>query len=128
MRYLLDTNAFLWWDTRSDRLPKHIFEIISDPATTIQISMVSLWEIQIKHQLGKLDLSKPLEQIVREQREKNGFRLLTIDLPHVLALSTLPDHHRDPFDRLLIAQAMIEHLTLITNDAQIARYPVQTVW
>ena len=92
------------------------------------LSVASVWEIQIKHQLGKLALKMPLPEIIQKQREQNQIDLMPIELPHIYGLANLPDHHKDPFDRLLIAQAMIEGLTLLTNDPHIAQYPVTSIW
>jgi PIN domain nuclease of toxin-antitoxin system len=128
MRYLLDTHTFLWWDTRSSRLSRRVFDLISDRSNVVWLSMTSLWEIQIKHQLARLELSAPLEEIIRIQQRENGINLLPIDLSHVLGLSDLPRHHKDPFDRLLVAQAMTENLVVLSHDPQIARYPLQVVW
>jgi PIN domain nuclease of toxin-antitoxin system len=92
------------------------------------LSIASVWELQIKNQLGKLVLDQPLEEIVREQVDKNGLQVLSIDLTHVLGLNTLPLHHRDPFDRILIAQARTEGITLLTCDPVIREYEVPVVW
>ncbi|MEP0762369.1 MAG: type II toxin-antitoxin system VapC family toxin [Chloroflexota bacterium] len=128
MRYLLDTHTFLWWDTRSSRLSRRVFDLISDRSNGVWLSMASVWEVQIKHQLARLELSAPLEEIIRIQQRENGINLLPIDLSHVLGLSDLPHHHKDPFDRLLVAQAMAENLVVLSHDPQIARYPVPVVW
>ncbi len=128
MRYLLDTHTFLWWDTRSSRLSRHVFDLISDRSNVLWLSMASVWKIQIKHQLARLELSAPLEEIIRIQQRENGINLLPIDLSHVLGLSDLPHHHKDPFDRLLVAQAMAENLVVLSHDPQFARYPVRVVW
>ncbi len=128
MRYLLDTHAFIWWDSSSNRLSRRVFDIIIEPANDILISLVSVWEMQIKQQVGKLILARPLAKILESQQQQNDIRLLPIELSHLLALSDLPDHHRDPFDRLLVAQARIENLTLLSADPHIARYPVDVAW
>lgn len=128
MRYLLDTHTFLWWDTRSSRLSRRVFDLISDRSNGVWLSMASVWEVQIKHQLARLELSAPLEEIIRIQQRENGINLLPIDLSHVLGVSDLPHHHKDPFDRLLVAQAMAENLVVLSHDPQIARYPVPVVW
>jgi len=128
MRYLLDTHTFLWWDTRSSRLSRRVFDLISDRSNVVWLSMASVWEIQIKHQLARLELSAPLAEIIRVQQRENGIHLLPIDLSHVLGLSDLPHHHKDPFDRLLVAQAMAENLAVLSRDPHIARYPVPVEW
>lgn len=128
MRYLLDTNTFLWWNIRSSRLSSTAIAICQDATNILWLSMASIWEIQIKNQLGKLKLPAPLDEILAKQYEANGIQQLSIQLPHVLRLSALPDHHKDPFDRMLIAQAQVEGLMLISNDPLIAKYPVMVVW
>src|SRR5262249_34386379 len=128
MRYLLDTHTFMWADSDPSRLSTKAAAAISDPENTILISLVSIWEIQIKHQLGKLPLAIPLNEIIERQRNENAFELLPITLPHVLALDGIPLHHRDPFNRLLIAQAQVEGLTLISHDSLMTQYPVQVLW
>jgi len=92
------------------------------------LSVVNGWEIQIKAQLGKLTLPKPLREILQEEQATNGFRLLPVTLEHVYALDSFPLHHRDPFDRLLIAQAHQEGLILVTHDPQFSVYPVPLLW
>lgn len=128
MSYLLDTHAFLWLDTAPERLSARATEICRNLENRLMLSVASLWEIQIKSNLGKLRLPMPLERIVREQQKTNGIRLLPIKPRHIYALTALPDHHRDPFDRLLIAQAMVERCSLITGDALLALYPVTVLW
>lgn len=127
MRLLLDTHAFLWMDARSSRLPAAAVEAIDAPDATVFLSVASVWEIQIKSSGGRLRLDRPLDEIIRAQRDA-GLRILPVMLRHVFALDHLPDHHRDPFDRLLIAQAIRDRMTLVTCDPQIARYPVPTLW
>ena len=92
------------------------------------LSLVSAWEMQIKTQRGKLDFQIPLNVIVAEQQEKSGIVILPISLTHILDLGRLPDHHKDPFDRLLIAQARVEEAVLVTHDALISQYPIETIW
>ena len=90
--------------------------------------MVSPWEIEIKRQLGKLRLKLPLRTIIEEQQEKNGLQILAVELEHVLALGNLIRHHADPFDRLLIAQAIVEDADLVTADPLFSKYPVKLYW
>ena len=92
------------------------------------VSLVSLWEIQIKTHLGKLDLNAPLLEIVQRQETENGIALLPITLPHIGELDRLPWHHKDPFDRMLIAQSRVEGVTLVTRDAVFSQYVCQTIW
>ncbi|HVH81730.1 MAG TPA: type II toxin-antitoxin system VapC family toxin [Stellaceae bacterium] len=124
MRLLLDTHAFLWWRDESPRLPAPIGERISDPENDILISIVSLWEITVKRGLGKLRFDEDFEEVMAQE----GFSLLTVSYAHLRALGSLPRLHRDPFDRLLIAQAIADNLPMATNDRDMTRYAVKTVW
>ena len=128
MRYLLDTHTFVWLDSDSSQLPAKAHSIIAESDNNVFLSLVSVWEMQIKARLGKLNLRVPLENIIRDQQQTNAVQLLPIMLDHILALDNLPNHHKDPFDRLLIAQAQVEQMSLITKDPQIAQYPVTVVW
>lgn len=130
MRLLLDTHAFLWLMFSPEKLSKLAIVACQDNDNALLLSVASLWEMQVKHQLGKLELDLPLAQIVREQTEGGKFRLLSIDAKHVLALDELPLHHNDPFDRLLIAQSRTESAQLVTADRAIRDYvaDVQLLW
>ena len=128
MRLLLDTHAFLWWDADAEQLPDSLLETLQDPAHEITFSVVSAWEMQIKAALGKLELRTPLATLISEQREKNGLGVLPVSLQHVLALEKLGDYHKDPFDRLLIAQANVEGLTLVSKDDVFRHYDVALLW
>ena len=128
MRLLLDTHALLWWDDDLKKLSDAARSALEDEANTVFISVVNAWEIQIKVQLGKLGLTRPLSEIIQTQRLTNGFELLPIGLPHILALDGLSLHHRDPFDRLLIAQARHENLTLVSRDPRFSAYPITLLW
>jgi PIN domain nuclease of toxin-antitoxin system len=128
VKYLLDTHTFLWWDMQSARLSARVRDLLQDKSNVLRLSVASVWEMQIKLQLGKLKPSAPLAEIIKKQREANGIELLPIEVAHILGLSSLPSHHKDPFDRLLIAQANVEGFTLITDDPFIAQYPVKVVW
>ncbi len=125
--YLLDTQAFIWMDSHSDRLSNTARALILNLDNELFLSLVSIWEMQIKHQLGKLQLRVALSTIVNEQL-RNRVQLLLIQPQHIYGLAQLPLHHRDPFDRLLIAQARAENLTLISSDSRFADYDVPTVW
>jgi PIN domain nuclease of toxin-antitoxin system len=127
MKYLLDTMAFIWWDSSSIKLSADVFNLLKTKHNPVYISMASIWEMQIKVQLGKLTLPRKLEAIIADQ-EKNRFKLLPIELRHIYTLDQLPHHHRDPFDRLLIAQAIQEDMVLVTNDETIMKYPVKYFW
>lgn len=128
MRYLLDTHAFIWWNTDAPELPARVREILANPENIILLSLASVWEMQIKLQVGKLTLPAPLAEIIEKQQHENQIELLPIILSHILALEHLPAHHRDPFDRLLIAQAQVEDIPLLSNDPILARYPVRVIW
>ena len=124
MRILLDTHIFIWMATEPERLSPHITASIIDHQNSLFLSLASIWEIQIKVALGKLDLKSDLATIVDIQTEQNSIQLLSIDLKHIYALSNLPAHHRDPFDRLLIAQSQVEGMTLATVDSAFDRYEI----
>ena len=126
MKVLLDTHVFLWWNTSSQKLSKRVMELFHDPETTLLLSHVSVWEIQIKSQLGKLALPVPLLTLIEQQR--NGIELLPITINHIVGIGSLPNLHGDPFDRLLIAQARTENASLITDDHWIRQYAVTTIW
>ncbi len=105
-----------------------ILSACQDTANTLMLSVATAWEMQIKAQLGKLRLDKPLINIIRRQQEQNQLQILPITLPVVLALDNLPLYHRDPFNRLLIAQAKVDQLLLVSNDSQFKQYPVTLFW
>ncbi len=127
-RLRLDTHTFLWWDSAPDRLSPTVLALCRDPSVILFLSLVSLWEIQIKSGLGKLPLSLPLTSIIRNQQEQHGLQLLPVTPAHIYALGDLPVHHKDPFDRLLIAQATTESLPLASLDSTFSLYPVSLVW
>ncbi len=126
MNLLLDTHIFLWLNQEIENIPVNILSLCEDTHNTLYLSPVSAWEIQIKHQLGKLDLAVPLQEMI-ETQQQNGLKLLPITLAHIYALAQLENHHQDPFDRLLIAQATVESMPLITVDNKITRYPIVTI-
>lgn len=128
MNYLLDTHTFIWWDSNAAELSSTAFKLLRDKNNSFWLSIASLWEMQIKLQTGKLKLRMPLRELVEHQQRTNHIQLLTMQMSHVLALDSLPLHHRDPFDRILIAQAQIESLTLISHDPIISEYPVSVIW
>ena len=127
MKVLLDTHVFMWWDADPARLSPPARTALQDPTTTVLLSVVSVWEMQIKVQVGKLGVLLPLPQIVARQ-QANGVVVLPVSLDHVLAIGALPAAHKDPFDRLLAAQAIVEGATLITVDPIFAKYPVPVLW
>ena len=121
MAYLLDTHTFLWFITNDPQLSNKSKKIIENPDTNVFVSIASIWEIAIKYSLGKLELSGPLEGL-KEQMELNGFELLSISFDHTWQLSKLPHHHGDPFDRIIIAQAIAENFTVIGKDKNFPKY------
>lgn len=122
MKLLLDTHTWLWWSGDASRLSGAALAACTDFENELILSVVSVWEIQIKTQLGKLKLTVPLRDMIAEQRTKNALDLLAVSYDHVLTLDSLPLHHRDPFDRLLIAQAVCERATLLSLDPKMALY------
>lgn len=128
MRLLLDTHVLIWMDIAKTQLSITAQNAIQNPQNTIYVSMASVWEMQIKIQLGKLHLNASLEVTLAAQQQTNGIQLLPIQLSHILALNNLPHHHHDLFDRLLIAQTQVEGLTFVTNDAKIRPYSAALLW
>ena len=128
MKLLFDTCTFLWWSAGASRVPRAVRATVSDPAHEVFLSTVSVWEIMLKHQVGRLPLPHPPERFLREQRERHGFRSLPIDEASVLQLLRLPPLHKDPFDRMLVCQAIEHGMTLLTPDPLIAQYPVRITW
>ena len=118
MRLLLDTHIFLWWRADASDLPESARAAILDATNEVYVSGAVAWEIVIKRGLGKLDFDGTVGEAVAEE----GFTPLSVDLAHVDALARLPKHHRDPFDRLLVAQAIVESLTLVTTDPVVRAY------
>lgn len=127
MRLLLDTHAFIWWSEEPERLTPQVLELCHDRSNEILLSIASIWEMQIKIQLGKLALRFPLVTAIEAQID-NGLEILPISQWHIYALSALPSIHGDPFDRLLIAQAFYEEIPVITHDAKFDHYPVTVIW
>jgi PIN domain nuclease of toxin-antitoxin system len=128
MNLLLDTHVFIWWDSSPDQLSSSALEVCKSPNNHLFLSLASIWEMQIKLQLGKLKFNLPLEQIIETQVRSNDLNLLQISLNHVYTLGRLPAPHKDPFDRLIVAQAIVENYTLITADATLHTYPVPILW
>ncbi len=128
MRLLLDTHTFIWWDSDPSKLSTEVLQVCQDQANTILLSVASVWEMQIKSQMNKLHFSLPLSEIVKGQEKDNAVQILPITLDHVLALESLPSHHKDPFDRLLISQANVEDATLISRDSIFSQYTVRLLW
>ena len=127
MKLLLDTHTFIWYIWDDPRLPSHIRQMIKDDSNNVYVSVVSLWEMSIKSRLGKLELRRLLNDIVRLLRS-NGFRLLSIRLNHIYRLDTLELHHRDPFDRMLIAQSLAGGFAFVGCDEVFDLYGVRRLW
>ena len=128
MRYLLDTSTWLWSVGEVKRLNQAAHEVLTDPQHELYFSAVSVWEIAIKAGLGKLQLPEHPRVVVPRETARQGLRPLPISYLHALAVYDLPLHHGDPFDRMLVAQAVSENLTLITADQNLKRYPVELLW
>ena len=128
MKLLLDTHTLLWFALNDPQLSVRAIDLIKDPANTKLVSPASYWEIAIKISVRKYALAEPYEEFMRKAIDLNGFRYLHIEPRHTAALTNLPYHHRDPFDRLLIAQAMVDGLTIVGNDAAFDAYPITRLW
>ncbi len=128
MRVLLDTHTFLWWIDNNPELSEVARSILADSQNEIFVSAASGWEIAIKSGLGRLSVEGDPERFFPEQMTLNSFQALPIEMSHALHTFHLPDHHRDPFDRLLISQSQIEELPLVTKDPSIGEYEVEIIW
>ena len=128
MKLLLDTATFLWWITNNESLSHRARELVSDEENEVWFSVVSGWEIVIKTDLKRIRLLEKAERFLPKQVAINGFQVLPIHFHHALRVSALPALHRDPFDRLLVAQAIVEGLTIVTGDRQVAKYPAPVAW
>lgn len=128
MRVLLDTHSFLWFIGGSVSLSPSARALIEDAENQPLLSMASLWEMAIKLSIGKLSLGQPFETLIPEQMKLNGIELLQIEMPHIVAVASLPFHHRDPFDRLLIAQAIVEQMPIVSGDPAFDSYTIQRLW
>lgn len=128
MRMLLDTHAFLWWVGAGRKLPRRARSAVGSGRNECFVSIATAWEIAIKVSLGSLRVESSLERFLPDQIAANGFQPLPIDLRHTARVATLPFHHRDPFDRLLVAQALEEELAVVTADPVFAEYGVKRVW
>ena len=129
MMFLLDTNVWLWWTYGSaDRLSIELRRDLGSAHADVFVSMASLWEIAIKAALKKLEFPANPGTYALRQLKRQRFKLLDVDAPHIDAVATLPQHHRDPFDRMIIAQAKVDSLTIVTADRVFASYDVAAVW
>ena len=127
MKLLLDTHTFLWFIEDSPRLSTDAKNLLESDADLL-LGIASLWEIAIKVGVGKIALARPFDVLIPEQLAKNVIEVLAIEVAHLAMVSTLPFHHRDPFDRLLIAQAVIENLQIVSADDKFDDYPVKRLW
>ncbi|MBI3924294.1 MAG: type II toxin-antitoxin system VapC family toxin [Armatimonadetes bacterium] len=128
MRLLLDTCSFLWYVTADDQLPAPLRDQLRLPANDVWLSVGSYWEICVKHSLGRLSLPDVPERYVPSQRQRHGFLSLPLQEEAVSHLQRLPNVHRDPFDRMLVCQAIEAGLTIVTPDPKVRAYPVKTLW
>lgn len=128
MRALLDTSTFLWFVSDSDKLSTNARHFIADLENELFLSVASLWEIAIKTSLGKLELLRPFDQLIAEQIQLNTITVLPIQIHHLSEVIDLPFHHRDPFDRLIIAQSIVEQLPVITKDSAFSQYQARLIW
>jgi PIN domain nuclease of toxin-antitoxin system len=127
MTLLIDTHCWLWWLTETEKLQEAAIALLKNPDTTILLSSVSSWEIAIKYSIGKLSLPEPPERFIPSRMERDGIVSLPIQHSHTLKTATLPYYHKDPFDRLLIAQAIVEGIPIMTVDESFRQYDVEVV-
>ncbi len=128
MNLLLDTHVFIWWSISPKSLSSQVEKLIANTGNALFLSLASIWEMQIKIQLGKLDLDVALSELIQKQQEVNSLNLLPIEANHIYALTNLGNHHKDPFDRLIIAQSIVENIDLISIDRVFDRYSVNRIW
>jgi PIN domain nuclease of toxin-antitoxin system len=128
MNLLLDSNILIWFTLTPDRLSAKVTQLIADKNNNLFISIASIWEIQIKLQLQKLTLDLPLSTLVKDLQQNSDIQILDITLAHIYALENLPNEHRDPFDRIMIAQAMVEKMPFLSADKVFDLYRIERVW
>lgn len=128
MNLLLDTCTFLWAIQAPDKLSARARLLLVDPSNTVFLSAVSVWEVTVKAGYGALRFGEPVERAIPKYREQHGFTPLALDEASVLQLPKLPTPHRDPFDRMLVCQAVAHGLTIVTPDEKVAQYPVRIEW
>lgn len=122
MRVLIDTHVFIWWTSDVKKLSQRAYDLLRDPSTEAILSIISIWEMQIKSSLGKLEFRAELSELVRDEIDRNRIKLLPLSLSHIYALNNLPHHHRDPFDRILVAQAIDTDLQIVSIDKKFDNY------
>ncbi len=128
MRVLLDTCTFLWIITNDPKLSLSAREIFVNPDNNVFLSTVSSWEIVVKYTLGRLPLPEPPHKIIANQRKRHEIESLPLDEEATFHLAKLPDYHKDPFDRMIVCQALVHGLTNLTPDEAVQRYPARTIW
>lgn len=128
MRYLLDTHTFLWFTLDDPALSRFAKTLIEDPANEIEISPATYWEIAIKIGNGKYSLPAPFTQFMEQQLLVNDFKILPITIQHASALIQMPKHHKDPFDRILVAQSLVESIPIVSGDVALDAYGVTRNW
>jgi PIN domain nuclease of toxin-antitoxin system len=128
MHVLLDTQAFLWWVFADNRLSRRASKIIADANSECMISLASAWELAIKAANGKINLKEPIAEFIPAELRANGFSMLEIRFAHISMIEQLPLHHRDPFDRLIVAQAKVEQLPVISIDSAFDSYGIERIW
>jgi PIN domain nuclease of toxin-antitoxin system len=128
MRLILDTHVFLWWIIDSPQLSSRVRDVMRNQANELFLSVASAWEIAIKVNLGRLRLPDRPDRFIPGQLMKNAIEPLPVEMSHALHVSRLPAIHRDPFDRIIIAQSILEKMAVVTRDADIAKYKIKTFW
>jgi PIN domain nuclease of toxin-antitoxin system len=128
MKYLLDTCTFIWFVSNSPELNITAKNIIEDEYSEIFLSIISIWEMSIKNSIGKLEFTKPFEEFIQSQIELNEIEILELSQEHIFKVNVLPFHHKDPFDRLIISQSIVENLPVISVDLEFGKYPIKLIW
>lgn len=128
MKILLDTHVFVWWITDQPTLSSKARKILEKGSNRLYLSIASAWEMAIKISLEKLVISEPLDSFLTDQLNQNAIEVLPIQLSHALRVSSLPFYHRDPFDRLLVAQSQMEGIPLLSNDRSLKKYGASVIW
>jgi len=128
MKLLLDTHSFLWFISGGSKLSMNARMLIEDVFNQLLLSVASLWEMAVKVSIGKLSLGQPFETLIPREMSLNGIGLLEISFPHTVVVATLPFHHRDPFDRLLIAQVIVEQIPIVSCDTAFDSYAISRLW
>lgn len=128
MNFLIDTHVLLWLAGDPENLFKKVADLILEDRSSLFLSFASIWEIQIKLQLGKLNITRLLPDLIQQQCQSNDIQLLEVKLEHIYGLKDLPNHHRDPFDRILIAQSIVEEMPILSIDRAFDAYKSHRIW